>query len=128
MSDTLSSWLQAVRGRLAQATPGPWTAVVNEPVERGGTRTFICSPTKQFVLVGETPDILLASHAPADLTYAVSVIEAAQRVIEAAQQIVPNVPSGVLRTAPSPLGGGLARGYADLIDALTTWHRVVGER
>lgn len=33
--------------------------------------------------------------------------------------IVPNVSSEVLRSAPNPLGGKVAEGYADLKDALT---------
>ena len=52
----------------------------------------------------------------ADLTYAVQVIEAAQRVVEAAETIA--------QTRMEPVSSwGMIQ---DLHDELTTWHRVCG--
>ena len=42
-------------------TPEPWAAVIDEPMRRGGTRTFICAPTKQVVLVGEEANVQRAT-------------------------------------------------------------------
>ena len=43
-------------------TSEPWTAVIDEPVTPRGTRTYICAPTKQFVLVGEEAEVKRASQ------------------------------------------------------------------
>ena len=90
----LTSWLQAVRQRLAKATPGPWT------------------PPIVHALTEENCD--LALHVPTDLTYAVSVIEAAQAVVVAA-------------TAYADSGGDDEMLRNATIDTITIWHRVVRE-
>ena len=89
----LTTWLSEVKARLAKATPRPWTAIINESMERGGTRTFVCAPSKRFVLVGDVDDVELAASVPDLLTRAVQVMEVAQKLEQAVRNLTKEWPT-----------------------------------
>lgn len=125
----LASWLQAVRERLAKATPGLWE--VNDQDVTGVWRIKYPGEVYPSFVGGfykGRADAELAANAPTDLTYACQVIEVAQglvKLIEITSRHYTHETTCFSAPAESPCICGANLERADVVEALATWHRVV---
>ena len=86
MPDSLSSWLSAVKARLAAATPGPWV------VHGGGKRAVwyadietVAEPIQPVCQRARLEtDAFFIAAAPSDLAVALAVIEAVEILLASA--------------------------------------------
>lgn len=126
----LTSWLQAVRERLAKATSRPWECAANYD-HSPNTLVIQVNPEKwpRVICYSRNIDapnnLTFIAHAPTDLTYAVSVIEAAQACIQAMELTVIHFERN--QAGDNFQGDDEHEAWTALANALTTWHRVVRE-
>lgn len=87
-ADSLSSWISAVKARLAAATPGPWEAPnsYKRPLIMSGSTAVISHDCGTLGV--ESPgwpvtdsDAALIASAPSDLALAVRLIEAVENAV-----------------------------------------------
>lgn len=124
MAESLSSWLQAVRERIDYIPNWPWTA------DKTSVMVKDIDGKDAELLDAETMDLAeFIAHAPDDLTYAVSVIEAAQATISAASALQESAHHTDCQMEPKgKYRCDLRCNWNKFMKALTTWHRVVGAK